>query len=91
MADGLELGVDGGLERLVVGEFGGEMVADTGEIEPGEVSSELVGGLVVGQGCFLGRIEGAEPEAGSVLGESDLGDPFAPVALAHSSVELVRL
>lgn len=61
------------------------------EIEPGKLSPEFIGGLIVCQSSLLGCIESAEPEAGSVLGESDLGDPFAPMSLSYSSVEFCGL
>lgn len=57
------------------------------EIESGKLSPELIGGLVVSQSRLFGCIEGAEPETGSVLGESDLRDPLAPVSLSNTSVE----
>lgn len=61
------------------------------EIEPGKISPELIGCLIVSQSRFFGGIESAEPEAGSVLGESDLSNPFAPMSLSHSSVEFCGL
>lgn len=64
------------------------MVAEVGEVEPGEVAAELVGGPVVGQGGLFGGVEGAEPEPSTVLGETDLRHPFAPMSLPYSSVEL---
>ena len=61
------------------------------EIEPGKISPELIGCLIVSQSRLFGGIEGAEPEAGSVLWESDLSNPFAPMPLSHSSVEFCGL
>lgn len=85
LADGLELGVDGGVER------GGGGVAEIGEVKAGEVTAELEGGFVVGQSGFMGGVKGAEPEPCAVLREADLGHPFAPVTLPHATVELARL
>jgi hypothetical protein len=39
-SNGLELRIHGGVERLVLGV---PMVAEVGEVEPGEVTAELVG------------------------------------------------
>lgn len=61
------------------------------KVEPGKFSSKLISGLIVSQSRFFGRIERAEPEAGSVLGESDLSHPFAPMSLSDSSVEFCGL
>lgn len=66
---------------------GGRGVAEMREVEPSEVAAELEGGLVISHGGFFSGVEGAEPEPGAVLGEPDLGYPFAPVALAHATVE----
>lgn len=81
----MKLRVHVGLERLVL-EVG--LVSEVGEVEPGEIAAELVGGSVVGQGGLFGGVEGAEPKPGTVLRETDLGDPFAPMTLPHSSIEL---
>jgi len=83
LAERLELGVDGGVERAP----GGGVV---GEVEARRVAAEAVGGLVVGERRFLGGVEGAEPEAGAVPREADLGDPLAPVPLPHAAVQLLR-
>ena len=63
-------------------------MSEVGEVEPCEVASELVGGLVVRQGGFLGGVKGSQPEPCTVLGESDLGNPLTPVPLPHTSVKL---
>lgn len=79
------------MERLVVPKFAsdmGSLVAEIWEIKPREVTSKFVRGLVVSQGGFFGGVEGAKPEPGSVLGKSDLGDPFSPMPLSHPSIEL---
>ncbi len=79
------------MERLVLPEFAsdmGSLVAEIWEIEPREVTSKFERGLVVSQGGFFGGVEGAKPEPGSVLGKSDLGDPFSPMPLSHPSIEL---
>jgi hypothetical protein len=83
LAQALELGVDGGVERAA----GGGVV---GEVEARRVAAEAVGGLVVGQRRLLGGVEGAEPEPGAVAREPDLRHPLAPVPLPHAAVQLLR-
>ncbi|PRQ21996.1 hypothetical protein RchiOBHm_Chr6g0245411 [Rosa chinensis] len=57
-------------------------VLEVGEVEARVLATELVGG-------GFGDVVGAEQDSHSVLGESDLGDPFAPMPLPHSSVQLL--
>jgi hypothetical protein len=52
---------------------------DVGPVEPAR-------GLVVGERGLLGGGEGAEPEAGALVGLSDLGHPLAPRPLPHAAV-----
>lgn len=77
------------MKRLVLPEVAadtGTLVPEVGEVEPGKVTSELVSGLVVSEGGFFGGVEGTEPKARAVLGESDFGDPFSPMTLPDASV-----
>ncbi|KAJ1268375.1 hypothetical protein BS78_07G129900, partial [Paspalum vaginatum] len=82
-ADGLQLGVDGGVQRRP----GGGVV---GEVEARGVAAQAVGGLVVGERGLLGGVEGAEPQPGAVAGQPDLRHPLAPVPLPHAAVQLLR-
>lgn len=68
----------------------GPVVAKVGEVKSGKVATQTEGGLVISQGSLLSSVEGAEPKTGAVLGQADLSDPFAPVALPHTPVKLVR-
>lgn len=71
---------------VVVEEEGVEGGSEVGEIEVGVGAVETPGGFVVGQGGLFGCGEGAEPEAGPLLGLADLGDPLAPGSLADAPV-----
>lgn len=79
------------MQRLVLAEVTadeGPVVAEMGEVQPCKIAPQLERRLVVGESRLLSGVEGAKPESGPVLGQTDLSDPFAPVALPHSSVEL---
>lgn len=61
------------------------------EIEAGRGAIEPVSGLVIGSSRLLGGVEGAEPKAGTAVGFTDLGDPFAPRPLPHTSIRASRV
>nr|GMC56429.1 FCS-Like Zinc finger 6-like [Ipomoea batatas] len=93
LADGLQLGVDVGVERLVLAEVAadeGAVVAEVRKVEPSRIASELIRRLVVSQRRLLSRIKRPQPESGPVLGQTDLSHPFPPVALPHPSSFSVR-
>lgn len=56
------------------------------QVEEGVGPVEPARGLVVGERGLLGGGEGAEPEAGALVGLADLGHPLAPRPLAHAAV-----
>uniref|UniRef100_A0A6N2LUG4 Uncharacterized protein n=1 Tax=Salix viminalis TaxID=40686 RepID=A0A6N2LUG4_SALVM len=56
------------------------------EVKPCKVASEFISCVVISQSRLFSCVEGAEPETGSVLGQTDLSDPLAPVPLPYSSV-----
>lgn len=56
------------------------------EVELGFVAAESEGGLIVGSGSVLGCVEGAQPNTGSLVRVPDLGCPFAPWPLPHTSI-----
>lgn len=91
VANGLELGIHGRRERLVITkltEDAGAMVLKVREIEACEFTAKLVSRVIVCQSCFLCGVEGSQPEAGSVLGESDFRHPLPPVSLPNTAVKL---
>lgn len=75
------------MQGLETTEFLTQMVLEVWEIQPCEFASELISGLVVSHGGFLGCVEGSEPEPCSVFRESNFSNPLAPMPLPYSSVE----
>jgi hypothetical protein len=73
-------------EPLVRGGGGYGGGAEVRQVEEGVGAVEPARGLVVGERGLLGGGEGAEPEAGALVGLSDLGHPLAPRPLAHAAV-----
>jgi hypothetical protein len=73
-------------EPLVRGGGGGDGGAEVRQVEEGVGPVEPARGLVVGERGLLGGGEGAEPEAGALVGLADLGHPLAPRPLAHAAV-----
>jgi hypothetical protein len=71
---------------LVHGGGGDDGGAEVRQVEEGVGAVEPALSLVVGERGLLGSGEGAEPEAGALVGLSDLGHPLAPRPLAHARV-----
>ncbi|POO02836.1 hypothetical protein TorRG33x02_018220 [Trema orientale] len=81
------------MERLIVAEIAGDVrpfVAEMREIEPSKLTPELISCFIISQSSFLGCVKGTKPEPSSVLGESNLGNPFPPMPLSNSPVKLIR-
>jgi hypothetical protein len=85
LADGGELGVDGGVERAREVRAA---PAEGWEVEARRVAAEAEGRLVVGERRVLGGVEGAEPQPRPVPGQADLRHPLAPVPLPNAAVQL---
>jgi hypothetical protein len=71
---------------LVCGDGGDGGGAEVRQVEEGVGAVEPARGLVVGERDLLDNCEGAEPEAGALVGLSDLGHPLAPRPLAPATV-----
>lgn len=56
-----------------------------GDVEAGGGAIHDPGGLIVCEGGFCGGGECAQPKAIPAVGFSNLGDPFAPRPLPHTS------
>lgn len=80
------------MERLIVTEFArdvGAFVAEMREIEPSKLSPQLISRFIISQRSFLCCVKGTKPEASSVLRESNLRNPFPPMPLSNSPIELI--
>lgn len=66
------------------GGVGGGGEAAGGEIGAGVGAAEEAGGFVVGEGRFLGGLEGAEPNSDFLGGVFDLGNPSSRRTLADA-------
>jgi len=58
------------------------------EVEASGFSSQFVGSLIISKSCFFRSVESPQPQAGTIPGEANLCNPFAPMPLTYSSEKL---
>nr|GMC62784.1 hypothetical protein TorRG33x02_018220 [Ipomoea batatas] len=90
-ANGFQLCDDGGVQRLEPFDAVAENAPKVWGIQPRILSSQLVSRLVVSHGGFYRRVEGSQPQPGSVFRQPDFGYPFPPMPLSHPPVKLPGL